>query len=272
MPLLGLESPAAKRTPNKDTHVCHRVHSSQAQTPTGAYPPWLSLETLSSSPPAQELRARGRAGHCPRWESGSLIHRFTMLGGEGGREAEPQAHTFRTEHQQALALEGDWYMMIGDWHWLPREPTLGGWGCSGGGQEALLQAHLCYHADAAHDDCGFGLGATHPPQPRGDKDLARQVLDTQVPTPGVQDSELQVDEKSACCPCSTPTPPHPGLVHHLSPPCRGRCLGGQCSSNCPPSSGRTCHRGAKSVAPCQPHLRWFKVDIITANGWKHSPY
>ena len=89
-----------------------------------------------------------------------------------------------------------------------------------GGQSACW-AHLCYHADAPHDDRSFGLSATHSAQPRGDKDLPSQVLDPQVPSPGIQHGELQGEEEEFTLYSGTSAshPRQPGVApvsHHCA--------------------------------------------------------
>lgn len=111
-------------------------------------------------------------------------------------------------------------------------------GREGNGQSR--HAHLCYHTDAPHDHCSFGLSSTHSTQSRSDKDLPRQVLGTQVATPSIQHSELQgrrqaltVYSWGSCHWSLRPAWPY------VSPQCHGRSLGVQCSSSCRLSSGRT---------------------------------
>lgn len=54
----------------------------------------------------------------------------------------------------------------------------------------LVSADLCDHTNTTRNDSCFGLSSTHPAQARGHKDTARQVTRAQVPSAGIQHSQL----------------------------------------------------------------------------------
>lgn len=220
----------------------------------------------NSEPEGRFLRSPRLSPHRPtdrsvRYGGAWLTYSQAVLQGPRAREARPQGGGFTAECRQALALAGDGHLegrgvrCPGDPGWeawgvrARKEGAGGGGGLWRGGREALPPAHLCNHADAPHDDGGFGLSPTHSAEPGGDEDLPGQVLDAQVPPPGIQHGELQGEDSGSR---STPACPPPGPwagVARLSPLCRGRCPGDQCSSNCPLSSGRTCPQRGKRGEP-----------------------
>lgn len=131
----------------------------------------------------------------------------------------PTEGQFHRIASASVTVKGDGHFE-GSRHMLPWELTLGGFGVAVAREETAVSgsivreeacgqepsscwAHLGYHTDAPHDDCSFGLSATHSAQPRGDKDLPSEVLDAQVPSAGIQHGELPGEEKALNIPCGT---------------------------------------------------------------------
>lgn len=171
----------------------------------------------------------------------------------------PTEGQFHRIASASVTVEGDGHFE-GSRHMLPWELTLGGFGVAVAREEMAVsgsivreeacgqepsscRAHLGYHTDAPHNDCGFGLSATHSAQPGGDKDLPSEVLDAQVPSAGVQHGELPGEEEKRRHLTSPAAHQPPTPCSHLwpcfSPLCHGRFPGDRCSSSCLLSSGHT---------------------------------
>ena len=135
-----------------------------------------------------------------------------------------------------------------------------GWGALEEGGEALPPAHLCNHADAPHDDGGFGLSPTHPAEPGGDEDLPGQVLDAQVPPPGVQYGELRGKDSG-----SRSTPARSPLAHgQARPVSHHRAVDDALGTDVAVTARRhlavPAHRGGSGVSRCLgPHFPWPKT-------------